>query len=30
MLRGTRLIEGVEAKVFNEVIDSFRRSVHPG
>lgn len=29
MLRGTRLIEGKEAQTFNEVIDTFRRLVHP-
>lgn len=28
MLRGTRLIEGDEARTFNDVIDTFRRLVH--
>lgn len=30
MLRGTRLIEGDEARIFNEIVDNFRRLVHPG
>lgn len=28
MLRGTRLIEGKEAQIFNDVIDTFRRLLH--
>lgn len=28
MLRGTRIIEGDEAKTYNDVIDTFRRLVH--